>query len=323
MKAVFYTRYGAPDVLEIRDVPAPRPKDDEVLIRVRASTVSSADARIRALNIPRGFGAISRLVFGVTRPRQPILGSELAGVVEAAGAAVTSFAPGDEVFGSTGAALGAHAEQVCMRASAALAPKPRNLTCEEAAPLSFGGTAALEYLRRTRVAPGEAVLINGASGAVGSAAVQLAKHLGAVVTGVCSAGNAELVRSLGADHVIDYAREDFAHGGARYDVILDVAGTAPFRRARRALKDGGRLGLVLADLPAMLHGAWASLTSGKKVSSGPAIERAEDLRLLAGLAEAGVYRPVIDRRVPFEQIADAHRWVDSGRKRGSVVITFP
>jgi NADPH:quinone reductase-like Zn-dependent oxidoreductase len=203
-----------------------------------------------------------------------------------------------------------------------VARKPANLSFEEAAGLCFGGSTALEFLRKGRVQRGDEVLINGASGGVGSAAVQLAKHFGAHVTGVCSTANVELVRSLGADHVIDYTRESFVDGGKTYDIIMDTVGTAPFSRCKSALKENGRLLLVLADLPATLEGVWASMTGSKKVIAGPASEPAENVRLLAELAEAGEFKPVIDRVYPFDQIADAHRHVDSGHKKGNVVVTL-
>jgi NADPH:quinone reductase-like Zn-dependent oxidoreductase len=322
VKAAVYERYGSPDVVAIREVATPVPKDDEVLIRVRAATVSSGDSRVRALRVPRGFGWIARLVFGVSSPRQKILGTEAAGVVEAVGKAVTRFKPGDEVFVFGGASMGCHAELKCAAETSALAIKPAKLGFDQAAALSFGGATALDFLRKAKVQRGDTVLVNGASGAVGSAAVQIAKHFGATVTGVCSAANAELVRSIGADHVIDYLREDFASATGAYDVIVDTVGTVSFARCKRALKERGRLVLVAADLPAMLEGAWASLTTKQSVIAGPTAERAEDLRFLAELAQAGELVPVIDRRLPFEQIVDAHRLADSGRKRGSVIVTM-
>jgi NADPH:quinone reductase-like Zn-dependent oxidoreductase len=203
-----------------------------------------------------------------------------------------------------------------------VALKPPNLTYAEAAALSFGGTTALDFFRRGRLRSGERVLVNGASGGVGTAAVQLARHFGADVTGVCSAANAELVRSLGATRVIDYTKEDFTRSGDTYDVIVDTAGTAPFSRSKGSLKEGGRLLLVLGGLPDMLRIPWVSMTSGKKIVAGPATVRAEDVRLLAELARAGAFRPVIDRRYPFERIVEAHRYVDTGRKKGNVVVTL-
>lgn len=322
MKAIVYERYGSPDVLELKEVAKPTPRDNEVLIKTHATTVTSGDWRVRSLNVPLGFGLISRLFFGVFRPRQPILGTELAGEVESVGKGVKKFKIGDQVFAFTGASMGCHAEYKCMPEDGAVALKPANLTYDEAAAISFGGTTALDFLRRGKLQRGEKVLVNGASGAVGTAAVQLARCFGADVTGVCSAANVELVRSLGASHVIDYTKEDFTKNGETYDVIVDTAGTAPFSRSKGSLRERGRLLLVLGRLPDMLQIPWVSLTSSKKIIAGPASERAEDLRFLAELAETGKFKPVIGRRYPFEQIAEAHRYVDTGHKRGNVVITF-
>ncbi len=322
MKAIVYERYGPPEVLQLKEVEKPTPKDNEVLIKTHATTVTSGDWRVRSLNVPAGFGLIMRLVFGVTRPRQPILGTELAGVVVSVGKDVRKFKVGDQVFAFSDAAMGCHAEYKCMPEDGAMALKPANLTYEEAAALSFGGTTALDFFRRGQLQSGETVLVNGASGGVGTAAVQLAKHFGADVTGVCSTANVELVRSLGASHVIDYTKEDFTQNGEIYDVIVDTAGTAPFSRSKASLKERGRLLMVLGGLPDMLRIPWVSMTSSKKVIAGPAAGRAEDLRFLAGLAEAGEFKPVIDRCYPFEQIAEAHGYVDTGRKKGNVVITL-
>ncbi len=323
MKAAVYERYGPPEVLSIREVPTPVPKDHEVRIRVHATTVTAGDWRVRSLDVPTGFGLVSRLIFGITRPRQPILGTELAGRVESVGNKVTRFRPGDPVFAFAGATMGCHAEFKCLPADGAVMPKPPKLSYEEAAALSFGGTTALHFFRQGKLARGESVLVNGASGGVGTAAVQLAAgHFGAEVTGVCSSGNVELVRSLGAHRVIDYTREDFLESGERYDVIVDTAGTAPFSRSRRALKPGGRLLLVLGSLPGMLGAPWAALTSDKRVVAGAASERPQDVRLLGELAEAGEYRPVIGGRYPFERIVEAHRHVDTGHKRGNVVVSL-
>ncbi len=321
MKAVVYERYGPPDVLELREVEKPTPKDNEVLIKIHATTVTSGDCRVRSLNVPVGFGLISRLVFGVRRPRRPILGTELAGEIEAVGKDVRTFKVGDQVFAFSDAGMGCHAEYKCMPEDGAVALKPSNLTYDEAAALSFGGTTALDFFRRGKLQSGERVLVNGASGGVGTAAVQLAKHFGADVTGVCSTANVELVRSLGATHVIDYTKEDFTRNGETYDVIMDTVGTAPFSRSKGSLKEGGRLLLVVAGLPAMLRIPWVSITSSKKIIAGPAAERADDLRFLAELAQAGTFRPVIDRCYPFEQMAEAHSYVDQGHKKGNVVIT--
>ena len=322
MKAIVYERYGPPEVLELREVAKPTPKDNEVLIKTYATTVTTGDWRVRSLNVPVGFGLIGRLVLGVSRPRQPILGTELAGEIESVGKDVKKFKVGDQVFAFSGASMGCHAEYKCMPEDGAVALKPANLTYDEAAAISFGGTTALNFFRRGKLQSGEKVLVNGASGGVGTAAVQLAKHFGANVTGVCSTANVELVRSLGANHVIDYTKEDFTRNGENYDVIVDIAGTAPFSRSKGSLKEGGRLLLVLGGLPDMLQIPWISLTSNKRVIAGPAAERAEDLRFLAKLAEAGEFKPVIDRRYPFEQIVEGHRYVDTGHKKGNVVITL-
>jgi NADPH:quinone reductase-like Zn-dependent oxidoreductase len=322
MNVATYERYGPPDVVELREVEKPSPKDDEVLIRVRATTVNSGDWRVRSLEVPAGFKLLSRLFLGFWKPRQPILGTELAGTIEAVGAGVTKLEVGDDVFAFSGVRMGCHAEYKCMPEDRVVL-KPENLSYDEAAALSFGGTTALHYLRRGKLQRGESVLVNGASGAVGVALVQLAsKHFGAEVTGVCSGANAELVRSLGATRVIDYTKEDFTKNGETYDVIVDTAGTAPFSRSGSSLKAGGRLLLVLAGLGATLQAPWVSLWSDKKVIAGPAAEHVADLRLLAELARANKFRPIIDHRYPFDQIVEAHRYVDTGRKRGSVVVTL-
>lgn len=320
MRAVVYTRYGSPDVLDFRELPIPTPKQNELLVRSKATTVTSADWRLRSLSTPRGFGALARLAFGITGPRQPILGSELAGDVVAVGAQVSHFKPGDQVFAFTGSRLGCHAEFVCIPADGAVALKPPNLSYEQAAALSFGGATMLDYFRRAELKNGEHVLVNGASGAVGTAAVQLARHFGARVTGVCSAGNAELVMSLGAERVLDYATADFTRTGAAYDVIVDAAGTAPFRRCAPVLAPGGRLLLVLASLSGILGAPWHSARGDKRVIAGPAAERAEYVHSLRKLALAGHFLPVIGRTYPFDQIRAAHAYVDAGHKIGNVVV---
>lgn len=323
MKAIVYERYGPPEVLQLKEVEKPTPKDNEVLIKTHATTVTSADWRVRSLNVPAGFGLIIRLVLGVSRPKQPILGTELAGVVESVGKDVRRFKVGDPVFAFSDFAMGCYAEYKCMPEDGAMALKPANLTYDEAAALSFGGITALDFFRRGKLQNGEKVLVNGASGGVGTAAVQLARHFGADVTGVCSTANVELVTSLGASDVIDYTQEDFTQNGEAYDVIVDTVGTAPFSRSKASLKERGRLLMVLAGLPDMLQAPLVSMTSSKKAIAGPvAGARAEDLRFLAGLAESGEFKPVIDRRYPFEQIAEAHSYVDTGRKKGNVIITL-
>jgi NADPH:quinone reductase-like Zn-dependent oxidoreductase len=315
MKAIVYERYGPPEVLQLKEVEKPAPKDKEILIKIHATTVTAGDWRVRSLIAPA-----MRLVLGISRPRQPILGSELAGEIESVGKDVSKFKVADRVFAFSGFGMGCHAQYKCMPEDGAVALMPTTLTYDEAAALSFGGTTALDFLRRAKLQSGEKVLVNGASGSVGTAAVQLARHFGADVTGVCSTANLELVRSLGANHVIDYSKEDFTQNGETYDVIVDVVGTAPFSRSKASLKERGRLLQVLGSLAELLRAPWVSMTSSKKVIAGPAAERAEDLRFLAKLAQTGEFKPVIDRRYPFEQIAEAHRYVDTGRKKGNVVI---
>ncbi len=321
MKAVIAERYGPPEVLQIREIATPTPGDDEILIRIHATTVSSADWRLRSQTVPAGFGLIMRLVFGLRKLRQPILGSELAGVVAAVGGRVSRFRVGERVFAFSDTRMGCHAEVICLPQDGMVVATPPGLPDETAAALCFGGTTALDFLRRAKLRPGEKLLVNGASGAVGTAVVQLARQMGAEVTGVCSTANLDLVRSLGAAHVIDYTRDDFTRNGDTYDVIVDTAGTAPFARCRRSLNKGGRLLLVLAGLPDMLRGLWVSLTSSRSVIAGPAAVKLDDLRHLAALAAAGEFQPVIDRIYPLEQIVAAHRYVDTGRKKGNVIIS--
>jgi NADPH:quinone reductase-like Zn-dependent oxidoreductase len=322
MKAVVYEQYGGPDVLLFAEMPTPVPGAGEVLIRIHATAVNSADWRVRSLEVPAGFGLLSRLALGIRGPRQPILGTELSGVVASVGRDVTKFKPGDAVFAFPGVRMGCHAEYRCMAQDAAVALKPANLSHAQAAALSFGATTALHFLRKARLGAGMSVLVNGASGAVGTAAVQLAKHFGAEVTAVCSGRNAAMVTSLGADHVIDYTKDDFTRNGRAYDVIVDTAGTAPFARSRASLRDGGQLLVVLGELRDLLRIPWVALTDSRKVVGGTATATAEDLRFLADLAERGELKPVIDRTYRFDEIVEAHRYVDTGRKTGSVVITL-
>jgi NADPH:quinone reductase-like Zn-dependent oxidoreductase len=321
MKAAVCRRYGPPDVVEIANVPRPKLGARDVLIKVRATTVTAADWRLRSATLPRGFGILVRLFVGISGPRDPILGAELAGEVVAVGQSVSRCAPGDKVFAARMG--GCHAEYVAVREDA-VAPMPANLSFGEAAALTFGGLTAITFLRdKARIQPGERVLINGASGAVGSAAVQLAKHFQAVVTGVCSAANAQLVRSLGADRVIDYATEDFTRSGERYDIIFDAVGNCPFDRCKPALAPGGRLLLVVGTLGQMIGATVWSSRAGRKVFTGVASVRTADLLFLRTLAESGAFKPVIDRTYPFARIADAHAYVDTGRKRGNVVLDLP
>lgn len=320
MKAAVCERYGPPEVVQIREVPQPVPADGEVLIRARATTVNSGDARVRALRVPSGLRLPMRLKLGFTKPKQPILGHEVTGQVEAVGSAVTRFQPGDRVVASRGFDFGCHAEYVVVAEDGGIARILGNLSYEDAVALCFGGETALHFFRRGSLAAGETVLINGASGAVGTLAVQIAKHLGAQVTAVCSGANAELVSGLGADRVIDYTTTDFTSDGQRYDVIMDSHGNAPYSRVKGALKPGGRFLMVVGDLPQMLAGSWQKATiSG---SQNDASVTADSYRTLMSLAEQGVVKPVIDSVLPFERIVEAHRRVDGGHKVGSVVLTF-
>lgn len=321
MKAITYHRYGGPEVLALVEVPKPVPKDNEVLIRIRATTVTTGDWRARSLTLPRGFGFLGRLVFGVFGPRQPILGSELAGIIEDTGKAVTRFKVGDEVFAFPGARYGSHAEYRTMPEDGPIALKPANLSFEEAAALSFGGTTVLAPLRDTLgVKRGDRVLVVGASGGVGTAAVQIARHLGAHVTGVCSTVNVELVRSVGAHKVIDYTKEDFAMSSGSWDVIVDTTGTAPFARCETVMRPGGRLLVILGTLAQAAGIGRPSKASGKKVIAQVAKIAVQDLQDLAELARIGAFRPVIDRSYPLALAAQAHAYVDTGRKRGNVVL---
>ena len=322
MKAAVHTKYGPPDVVSIQDVASPTPGDHDVLIKVYATTVSSGDWRARSLEMPAGMGWIGRLVFGITGPRNQILGTELAGVIEAVGEQVTKFAAGDAVIAYPGGKMRGHAEYIVLPQDAAIAPKPANLSFEAAAAVAFGGDTALDFLRdKGGIEPGETVLVVGASGCTGSAAVQLAKYFGAHVTGICSAANLELVASLGADVVIDYSREDFTKNGRQYDIIVDTTATAPWARVRNSLTPSGRLLVISGSLGDMLRAVFVSRKNGRKLAVGVANGSAENLRFLVDLVEAGHFKPLIERSYPLDQIAAAHAHVDTGRKKGSVVIS--
>ena len=316
MRAAVCLRYGPPEVVQIADVARPEPGDGEVVIRAGAATVDIADARVRALRVPRGFGPLVRLQFGITKLRQPILGLVVAGWVEDVGSAVTGVRPGDRVVGTRGFSYGCHAEYVAVT-EGNVAAIPDELTERDAAALCFGGATAVHFLREGRLTDGETILVNGASGAVGTMAVQLAKRAGAEVTAVCSGGNADLVRRLGADHVIDHTREDFRQNGRRYDVIMDNHGSAPSRRVRGSLAPDGRVLMVVGDLGSMVAGAVQ-----KRVVGGSAPLNGDVFREVMILAGGRVLQPVVDSVLPFEQIVEAHRRVDSGHKVGSVVLTF-
>jgi len=323
MRAVIYDRYGPPEVQRLEDVERPVPKDDEVLIRIHATTVNRADCATREANRRSGPAVmlISRSVSGLLRPRQRILGSELAGEVAAVGAAVTDFTVGDRVFGDSGFRFGAHAEFMCMRASALIAPMPTNTSFEEAAAVCDGALNALWCLRGGGLRQGQRALIYGASGSIGTAGVQLAKSLGADVTGVCSGKNAELVRSLGADRVIDYTQEDFTRNGETYDIIFDAVGKHSFQRCKNSLAPRGAY-LATDGFRNLLLSRWTARRKGKRVvfNIPPRYTKA-DVVYLKELIEAGKYRAVIDRIYPLEQVIEASRYVETERKVGNVVLT--
>ena len=324
MKAVVYDRYGPPDVLRIEDVERPVPLDDEVLVRIRAAAVTRSDCATRDANRRSGLvvSLVSRSISGIRRPKQRILGSELAGEVEGAGAAITEFTVGDHVFGTSGFRFGAHAEFICVRESARIAHKPAGTSFEEAAAVCDGGLNALWCLRLAGLRNGQRILIYGASGAIGTAAVQLAKYFGADVTAVCNAKNLELVGSLGADRVIDYTREDFAKNGQTYDVIFDAVGKHSFRRSRGSLKRGGSY-LATDGLQNLALALWTSRIGDRKVLfSIPPRYTKKDVLFLKELIEAGRYRAVVDRSYPLEDVVEATRYVETEQKTGNVVLTI-
>jgi NADPH:quinone reductase-like Zn-dependent oxidoreductase len=316
VKAVVYTRYGPPEVLELKEVAKPIPKDNELLVRVHATTVNAADWHLRK---PDPF--VARFYNGVLRPKRITTpGVELAGEIESVGKDVRRFNIGDEVFGTSGNGGGC-AEYICLRERGAVALKPSNMTYDEAAAVPWGSLSSLYFLRQGSIESGEKVLIYGASGSLGTFAVQLARYFGAEVTGLCSTANVEMVKSLGADKVIDYTKEDFSESGETYDIIFDTVGKSSFSRCIRSLKQGGRYLMAASGLVIpIIRGLWVSMTSSKKVIGGVAKGQSEDLVFLKELIEAGKLRSVIDRRYPLERIVDAHRYVDEGHKKGNVVI---
>ncbi|OIP99591.1 MAG: NAD(P)-dependent alcohol dehydrogenase [Zetaproteobacteria bacterium CG2_30_46_52] len=318
MKAIAWTAFGRPEVLQLKDFPTPSPKKGEVLIKVFASTVTAGDARLRALRVPAGFKLLSRLAFGFSKPKRAIPGMELSGEIVAVGENVNQFQVGDAVYGSTGMKLGAHAEYVCLTEKAALVKKPDNLNHEQAVAIIFGGLTALHFLRDcANIQQGQKVLINGAAGAVGTAAVQLAKFFGAEVTGVCSTANLPLVQALGAHHLIDYSQEDMTTHGACYDIILDTVGNLHWAKCEPMLAKDGKLILINASLKTQL-----SSLINKRLICGVADESKGGLNYLRERAEANDIKPVIDKTYPLSQIAEAHHHVDSGHKKGNVVITI-
>jgi len=321
MKAIVCTKYGPPEVLELKEVEKPVPKDNEVRIKICATTVTSGDSRVRSFTVPLSFWLLARIALGLRKPKKAILGAELAGEIESVGKDVKLFKKGDHVFAYPGHNLGAYAEYICLPEDWAMAIKPANVTYEEAAAIPFGGNTALHFLRKGNIRSGQKVLIYGASGSVGTFAVQLAKYLGAEVTGVCSTTNLEMVKSLGADMVIDYTKEDFTKNGETYDVIFDTVGKSSFSGCMRSLRKEGIYLQAVAAPALSVRMRWTSMTSSKKLIGGTATPKTENLIYLRELAEAGKIKPVIDRRYPLEQIVEAHRYVDQGHKKGNVVIT--
>jgi NADPH:quinone reductase-like Zn-dependent oxidoreductase len=327
MKAVVWTKYGPPDVLELREVERPTPKADEVLVRIHATTVTAGDCEMRSLGFPLYLSLPIRLWRGFLKPRgTSILGTELAGEVEAVGKDVKRFKDGDQVFGSAGMSLGTNAEYICLpeepgEMEGGVTIKPANMTYEEAATVPFGGRDALHFLRLGELQRGQKILINGAGGSIGTFAVQLAKYYGAEVTAVDSTAKLEMMRTLGANQVVDYTQEDFTKNGEVYDVIFDVVGTISFSQSARSITQNGTYLLANPLRGQIIRGPWTRLTSSKKVVMQTASGTIEDLIFLRELIEAGKIRTVIDRTYPLEQIVEAHRYVETGAKKGNLVIT--
>jgi len=324
MKAIVHTSYGPPDLLQFKEVDKPAPRDNEVLISIHATSVSTGDCNVRNFTfVTKSMLPIAKLMFGIGKPwKARVLGTELAGEVESVGKDVTRFKTGDRVMASTGMAGGGHAQYVCLPQTGAVAIKPDSLSWEEAVAIPFGANAALYYLRNLgKIRAGQEVLIIGASGAIGSAGVQLGKHFGATVTAVCSGTNEELVKSLGADKVIDYTREDFTMNGKTYDLIFDVVGRTTFDHCQNSLKPNGVFLQNIMELTDIVRVLWTSIVSRKKIKGGVAINNLERMSTIAELATAGKLRPVIDRSYPLERTAEAFKYVEQGHKKGNVVIT--
>ncbi len=321
MKAIVWTQYGSPDVLQLHEVEKPTPKDNEVLIKVYAATVTIGDCELRSMKGPLLFALAFRIYVGLIKPKRiTILGQELAGEIEAVGKEVTRFKKGDSVFAPCLLRLGAYAEYACLPEKY-LVLKPASITYEEAATIPTGGINGLDFLRTGNVQAGESILINGAGGSIGTYTVQIAKSLGADVTAVDSTEKLAMLRSIGADHVIDYTQEDFTKNGETYDVIIDVIGKSPFSRSVRSLKPNGRYVLGNPSLSARIRARWTLMTLGRRIIVALAHYKAEYYTFLKELIEAGKIKPIIDRRYPLAQTAEAHRYVDKGHKKGNVVIT--
>jgi len=321
MKAIICTKYGPPEVLQLQEVAKPLPRDHEILVKVAATTVTAGESLVRRFAVPLSYQLLARLAIGWSKPRKAILGMVAAGEVEAVGKEVKRFQRGDQVFAYDITRFRTYAEYTCLPENSAIARKPSTLTYEEAASIPYGGITALHFLKQGKIHSGQHVLIYGASGSVGTFAVQLAKHFGARVTGVCSTTNVALVKSLGADQVIDYTQEDWTRSGETYDVLFDAVGKTSFPDCLKVLKKDGVYLQPLAAPALSLHMLWAGMTSRKTLIGGTATPKTKDLIFLKELVEAGKIKPVIDRRYPLEQIVEAHRYVDQGHKKGDVVIT--
>ncbi len=321
MKAAVADRYGPPEVVQVREIPRPVPGDGEILVRVRATTVSAGDVRLRAFRVPAVYWIPFRIEKGLLRPKDPVLGVEFAGEIEAIGPNVTRFGEGEEVYGYD--VNGCHATYKRMPEDGAVTRKPANMSWFEAAAVPHGGIAALHFLRKAGVGPGARVLVNGAAGAVGIFAIQLARHVGAEVTGVCRTDDLDLVRTLGAHDVIDYTVDDFTETGQTYDVILDTPGTLTFANCRRTLTPTGALVVLIMSPRQLLQWFWTSRRGGQRLIGGVAPESAEALDELREMIEAGVVRTVISHRYPLDDIVEAHRQVDREHKTGNVVIEIP
>jgi NADPH:quinone reductase-like Zn-dependent oxidoreductase len=328
MKAIVFTEYGSPDVLQLQEIPNPTPKENEILVRVRATPVGYGDLTARdfahaEFNMPAPLYIPARMTFGWNKPRINILGSELAGDVEAVGSQVTKFKPGDAVFAYVGMNMGANAEYICLPENGMIAIKPANLDYAEAATLPYGAIMAASLLKKANLRPGKKILVNGASGGIGAMAVQLAKHhYGAQVTGVCGAARMEYVKALGADKVIDYKKQDFNQNGETYDVIFDILGRLSFARAKGSLKPEGILLYVSFKGRALLDMLWTALFSRQKVICSLADENIESLELVRRLAETGKIKAMVNKRFPLEQAGEAHRYIEAGHRQGNVVITI-
>jgi NADPH:quinone reductase-like Zn-dependent oxidoreductase len=326
MKAILCTRWGPPDVLELKEVEKPASKDNEVLIRIHATTVTAGDCELRGLKFPPRMQLLMRIGFGFRGPRRKILGQELAGEIEAVGKDVTRYWKGAQVFAHTGFGMGAYAEYKCLPeeprgTQGVLANKPANMTYEEATTVPLGGQEALHYLRKGNIQSGQKVLINGAGGSIGTIAIQLAKYYGAIVTAVDSTAKLDMLRSIGADQVIDYTQEDFTKNGQLYDVIFDVVGKSPFLRSETSIKQNGTYLSANPGPSLRVQDRRTSSRNIRIVIGGNVSYRLEDLMYLKELIEAGKIKSVIDRRYPLEQIVEAHRYVETGGKKGNVVIT--